>query len=135
MDGELVVQHLWQVKLAQTYVENTRHDHTPLVSHDFTEALHMKIRTALERAVKGLPSLSEDGLNNLLKWHLLQTGAANQQKLLSRKEAILLLLTLLFYDIPPPGVLKLKTSSKCTLKLIFHSYYLSPPPPPLSYSA
>ncbi len=72
----------------------------------------MRIRTALEKAVRGLPSLSEDGLNNLLKWHLLQTGTTDQQKLLSRKEAILLQLTLLYYDIPPPGVLKLKPSSK-----------------------
>ena len=76
----------------------------------------MKIRTALERAVKGSQNLSQDGLNNLLKWHLLQTGAANQQQPLSRKEAILLLLTLLFYDIPPPGLLKLKPSSKCCVE-------------------
>ena len=75
----------------------------------------MRIRTALERAIKDSPNLSEDGLNNLLKWHLLKTGTSDQQQLLSRKEAILLLLTLLLYDIPPPGVLKLKPSSKFVL--------------------
>ena len=90
----------------------------------------MKIRTALERAVKGSQSLSQDGLNNLLKWHLLQTGAANQQQLLSRKEAILLLLTLLFYDIPPPGLLKLKPSSKCVVLNLEINYFTCTPLPP-----
>ena len=79
----------------------------------------MRLRTAQEKATRDSPSLSEDGLNNLLKWHLLQTGTSDQQQQLSRKEAILLLLTLILYDIPPPGVLKLKSSSKFTLYLAF----------------
>ena len=74
----------------------------------------MRIRTALDKAMRASPNLSEDGLNNLLKWHLLQTGTSDQQQqLLSREDAILLLLTLTLYDIPPPGILKLKSTCKC----------------------
>ena len=75
----------------------------------------MRIRTALDRAIKDSPNLSEDGLNDLLKWYLLQNGSSNQQQL-PRREAVLLLLTLLLYGIPPPGILKLKSSSK----LVYH---------------
>ena len=109
VEGELTIHHLWQVKLALEYAHACC-DHSPIVSCDFTDALHMRVRTVLETAVKESPRLAEDGLNSLLKWHLHQSDANNQ--LPSRREAALLLLTLILYDIPSPRVLKLNSSSK-----------------------
>ena len=70
----------------------------------------MRVRAVLEKAVKELPRLDGDGLNDLLRWYLIQSDAGQWQ--LSRKEAFLLILTLIVYDIPPPSVLKLTSSSE-----------------------
>ena len=110
-EGERVVQQLWQIKLAQNYIQRVQCDHSPLLSRDFTDALYMRVRLALERAVKSSPQLAEEGLNDVLKTHLIESQSDLVDKL-SRREAALVLLTLVLYDIPPPNVLKLTATSK-----------------------
>lgn len=113
-EGEQVIQQLWQIKLAQEYVQSAPSNHAPLVSCGFTDTLYMRVRTLLEAAVKESPSLAKEGLNDLLKWYLTQRTETHdhQRWHLTKREVSLLLLTLILYDIPSPSTLNLTSSSK-----------------------
>lgn len=72
----------------------------------------MRVRTALEKAVKDSVGVAEHSLDELLKWYVMESDS--NHRTVSRRESALLLLTLLLYDIPPPGVMKLKPCSEFT---------------------